>query len=269
MSDQQPLVPTFDERVDLSDYDPAYSGGVDRADAEAELIKLQERMSELQMKMYAQGEYALLVVLQALDAGGKDGTIRRVFSGMNPQGFRIANFKVPTAEELSHDFLWRIHRATPPRGYIGIFNRSHYEDVLVVRVNHLVPENVWRKRYDHINAFEQMLYDNGTYILKFYLHISKDEQRDRFQSRLDEPHKHWKFSSGDLIVRQQWDEYQRAYEDAILYCNKPHAPWHIVPANRKWYRDYIVTKTIVDTLESMPLAYPEPEEGLDRMVIPD
>jgi PPK2 family polyphosphate:nucleotide phosphotransferase len=170
---------------------------------------------------------------------------------------------------LAHDFLWRVHQQVPPKGYIGIFNRSHYEDVLVVRVNNIVPEEVWRARYDHINNFEKMLSDSGVKILKFFLHISKEEQQERFQARLDDPQKHWKFSLGDLPVREKWEDYMQAYSDAISFCNTDYAPWHIVPANKKWYRDYIITKTIVETLESMPLKYPDPEPGLDKVVIPD
>lgn len=265
----QALVPHRNKAVKLSDYDPAYDGGMSKSEGKEALEGLRDQMSELQAMMYAQGKYSLLIVLQALDAGGKDGTIRSVFTGVNPQGFRITSFKAPSAEELSHDFLWRIHQATPPKGYIGIFNRSHYEDVLVVRVNNLVPEDIWKKRYDQINQFEKMLYDNNTVILKFYLHISKEEQRERFQERLDIPEKNWKFSRGDLAVREQWDAYQSAYADAIGKCNTEYAPWHIVPANRNWYRNYIIAKTIVDTMEAMPLAYPAPEADLDQIVIPD
>src|SRR5690606_3548652 len=184
-------------------------------------------------------------------------------------GVRVTSFKAPTAQELAHDFLWRVHREVPPKGYIGIFNRSHYEDVLVVRVNRLVPRDVWRKRYDHINNFERMLADNGTRIIKFYLHISKDEQRERFQKRLDDPEKHWKFSTGDLAVREQWDEYMKAYQDVLTQCNTDYAPWYIIPANRKWYRDLVITRTIVETLEDMNPKYPPAEPDLDKVVIPD
>lgn len=265
----QPLVPPIGQRVRLKDYDPNLKGELDKETARAELTKLQGRLEELQEMLYAQGRQSLLIVLQAMDAGGKDGTIEAVFEGINPQGVRVTSFKAPTPAELSQDFLWRIHQHTPPKGYIGIFNRSHYEDVLVVRVNKLVPEAVWSKRYDHINAFERLLFDSGTRILKFFLHISKDEQKARFQSRLDDPTKHWKFSLGDLPVREKWDEYMRAYEDAISHCNTAYAPWHIVPANRKWYRNWVVMQTIVETLEGMGLAYPPPEDGLESVVIPD
>ncbi|MCA9911196.1 MAG: polyphosphate kinase 2 family protein, partial [Anaerolineae bacterium] len=231
--------------------------------------ELRERLIELQYRLYAEGRRKLLVVLQAMDAGGKDGTIKKVFDSVNPQGVQVTSFKVPTAEELAHDYLWRIHKAVPGRGFIGIFNRSHYEDVLVVRVNELVSQDVWVKRYDQINAFERLLADNGVTILKFYLHISKDEQKERFQERLDNPEKHWKFSVGDLSVRERWDDYMQAYEDAITLCNTPYAPWHIVPANRKWYRDLAVTRTIVNAMEQMGLDYPENKDDLSGVVIPD
>lgn len=268
MADQI-IRPEPHQKILLSQFDPRYKAGMSKDEANAETKALRARLAELQTVLYAQGKYSLLIVLQAMDAGGKDGTIRRVFSGVNPQGFRIANFKAPTLEELSHDFLWRVHKEVPPKGYIGIFNRSHYEDVLVVRVNKIVPKSVWEKRYDHINAFEKMLADSGVTILKFYLHIDKDEQKERFQERLDDPTKNWKFSIGDLPVREKWDDYMRAFEDALSYCNTEYAPWHIIPANRKWFRNYIITKTIVETLEAMPLEYPPAEEGLDNVVIPD
>lgn len=269
MANQQPLHPEIGKKVNLADFDPDYHGEWDKDTAKAETKILQERLIESQEMLYAQGKHALLIVLQAMDAGGKDSTIKKVFTGVNPQGFQIANFKVPTEEELDHDFLWRVHQRAPRKGHIGIFNRSHYEDVLVVRVNDIVPESVWRARYDHINAFEKLLADGGTTILKFYLHISKDEQKERFQARLDDPTKHWKFSRGDLPVREQWDHYMAAFEDALTECNTDYAPWHIVPANRKWYRNYVITKMIVETMENMGLAYPEPEHGLDQIVIPD
>jgi PPK2 family polyphosphate:nucleotide phosphotransferase len=269
MVKKQVLTPKPGKHIKLADFDPDYHGDWIKQTAKEAETDLEARMDVLQEKLYAQGKYALLVVLQAMDAGGKDGAMKKVFKGVNPQGFKIANFKAPTPLELAHDFLWRVHQQVPPKGYIGIFNRSHYEDVLVVRVNNIVPEDVWRARYDHINNFEKMLSDNGVKILKFFLHISKEEQKERFQARLDDPQKHWKFSLGDLPVREKWEDYMQAYSDAISSCNTDYAPWHIVPANKKWYRDYIITKTIVDTLESMPLKYPDPEPGLDKVVIPD
>ena len=265
----QPLIPPIGEKVHLADYDTRYRGDWDKATAREAFRDLQDRKKSLQEVLYADGRCALLIVLQAMDAGGKDGTIKNVFEGINPQGVKVANFKQPTSEELSHDFLWRVHRQAPPKGYIGIFNRSHYEDVLVVRVNQLVPEEDWRKRYDHINQFEKLLVDSGTHILKFFLHISKAEQKERFQDRLDRSDKQWKFSMGDLPVREQWDEYMAAYEDALTLCNTAHAPWHIVPADRKWYRNLVISRKIVEALEAMNLRYPTPAEGLDKVVIPD
>jgi PPK2 family polyphosphate:nucleotide phosphotransferase len=256
-------------KIKLAKFDPDYTGDMDKEATKAETEKLKQRFSELQEILYAQGKYSLLIVLQAMDGGGKDSTIDHVFSGANPQGFHVASFKAPTPEELAHDFLWRIHHHVPPKGYIGIFNRSHYEDVLVVRVNNLVPKAIWQGRYEHINHFERLLADSGVSILKFFLHISKDEQKARFQARLDDPTKHWKFSMGDLPVREQWDDYMKAYEDAISNCNSDYAPWHIIPANRKWVRNYFVTKTIVEALESLPLEFPPSEAGLEDVVIPD
>jgi PPK2 family polyphosphate:nucleotide phosphotransferase len=266
---KQPLTVDPGEPVDLHDFDPGYSADFDKQSSRKGLEKLQQKMRKLQERLYAEGKQSLLIVFQAMDAGGKDSIIRKVFGGMNPQGVRVTSFKAPTEEELAHDFLWRVHQHTPRRGFIGIFNRSHYEDVLIARVNELVPESVWEKRYEHINNFERLLFDNGTRILKFYLHISKDEQKERFQDRLDRPDKHWKFSIGDLPVRNKWDVYMAAYEDAITRCNTDYAPWYIVPANRKWYRDLVVAQTIIATLEDMDPQYPEPEEGLEDGVIPD
>ncbi len=266
---QQPLAPKSGSPVKLHNFDPEYHGDLNKKDARETEAHLEARLAELQEMLYAQGKYTLLIVLQAMDAGGKDGTIKHVFDSVNPQGVRVTSFKAPTAEELSHDFLWRVHQHTPPKGYIGIFNRSHYEDVLVVRVNKLVPPEIWKERYDHINNFERLLADSGTRILKFFLHISKEEQKERFEERLARPDKHWKFSTGDLPVREQWDEYMDAYEAVLTRCNTDYAPWHIVPSNKKWYRNFIISKTIVETLESMNLAYPDPEQGLDKVVIPD
>lgn len=263
------FTPKSGAKVDLKDYDPNYAGESNKETAKPAILKLQAKMQELQERLYAESKQSLLIVLQAMDTGGKDGAIKKVFEGINPQGVRVAAFKAPSLEELSHDFLWRVHPHVPPKGYIGIFNRSHYEDVLVVRVNQLVPESIWKARYDHINHFERLLADNGTRILKFYLHISKDEQKERLQERLDTPEKRWKFSSGDLPVRERWDEYMKAYEDLLTHCNTEYAPWTIVPANRKWYRDLVITTKIVETLTHMNPKYPEAEPGLDKIVIPD
>lgn len=267
---KQPLRPSFKESVHLKDYDPDYTGKYEDKDAALEqLEKNRVRIGELQEILYAEGKHALLIILQAMDAGGKDGTIRHVMKGVNSQGVQVTSFKAPTPEELSHDFLWRIHEHTPPRGMIGIFNRSHYEDVLIVRVENLVPEDVWKARYDHINAFEKLLADSGVTTLKFFLHISKEEQKERLQARLDDPTKHWKFAIGDLGVRAKWDQYMQAYEDALTKCNTHNAPWFIVPSNKKWYRNLVISNVIVETLESLDMKYPDPEPGLDQVKIPD
>lgn len=255
--------------VKLDNFDPGDTGDWNKAAAQEALKARQNRMRELQQVLYAEHKHALLLVLQAMDAGGKDGTIRKVMLGINPQGVRVTSFKQPTPEELDHDFLWRIHQHVPPLGMIGIFNRSHYEDVLIVRVNGMVPKPVWQARYDHINAFERLLADSGVTILKFYLHISKDEQKERFEDRLKEPDKHWKFSRGDLAVRERWDDYMAAYEDALTRCNTAWAPWHVVPANHKWFRDLVVCDTIVGAMESLDMRYPDPEPDLDTVRIPD
>ncbi len=270
MSHTQTIRPPVGERVRLADYDPAYRGAFEsKAEAEERLQAARDRLRELQSVLYAEHRHALLIVLQAMDAGGKDGTIRHVMRGVNPQGVRVTSFKTPTPEEFDHDFLWRVHPHVPGKGMIGIFNRSHYEDVLIVRVEQLVPRSVWEARYDHINHFERLLADSGVTIVKFFLHISKQEQKKRFLARLHEPDKRWKFSKGDLVVRDKWDDYMRAYEDALTRCNTPWAPWHIVPANRKWYRNLVIAETLVETLESLNMRYPEPEAGLDDIVIPD
>jgi PPK2 family polyphosphate:nucleotide phosphotransferase len=261
--------PLPDTKINLKDYDPDFHEDWNKQTAKDETDRLQERIQDLQERLYAEGKQALLIVLQAMDTGGKDGLIKKVFSGVNPQGVTVTSFKAPTPEELARDFLWRIHQHTPAKGFIGIFNRSHYEDVLVVRVNKLVPPEVWKSRYDHINAFERLLVESGTRILKFYLHISKAEQKERLLARLDNPNKHWKFSLGDLPVRERWDDYMKAYEDALTRCNTEYAPWHIVPANRKWYRDLFVTQVILKTLEAMNPRFPPAEAGLDQVVIPD
>jgi PPK2 family polyphosphate:nucleotide phosphotransferase len=234
-----------------------------------ELEQQRLRIRDLQTRLYAEQRQSLLVVLQAMDTGGKDGTIRGVFEGVNPQGCQVWSFKAPSADELSRDFLWRYHQRTPPRGMITIFNRSHYEDVLIVRVKEMVPEDVWRRRYQMINEFEHMLTLNNTAIVKFFLHISKDEQKRRLQSRLDDPRKHWKFSSNDLKEREHWELYQEAFEDAINHCSTAYAPWYVVPANKKWYRNLVIARTIADTLEAMNPQFPQAETGLDRIVIPD
>jgi PPK2 family polyphosphate:nucleotide phosphotransferase len=239
----------------------------DRETAGVEFKALRDEFIERQQQLYAEGKQKLLIVLQANDAGGKDGTIRNVTKGVNPQGVHVTSFKAPSKEELAHDFLWRIHQAVPGKGMIGIFNRSHYEDVLVVRVHNIVPEAVWRPRYEHINQFEKMLSDSGTTILKFYLHISKEEQKERFQARLDDPSKHWKFSLEDLEKRKLWDDYMAAFEDMLNNCTTAYAPWHVIPADQKWYRNLAITRIIVHTLQQMNPQYPQNEEDLSNVVI--
>lgn len=240
-----------------------------KKEVEKKLQKQRDRLIDLQRRLYAENQQSLLIVLQAIDTGGKDGTIKNVFQGVNPQGCRVWSFKKPSEEESSHDFLWRYHQRTPQRGMIAIFNRSHYEDVLIVRVKQLVPEEVWRQRYDAINEFEQMLTLSNVRVIKFFLHISKDEQKQRLESRLQNPDKRWKFSRDDIKERLLWDDYQVAFEDAINNCSTSHAPWYVVPANHKWYRDLVVARTIVDTLEAMNPQYPAAEAGLENIVIPD
>ena len=239
----------------------------DRDSAEDEFRALRDELIEYQRCFYADGSKKLLLVLQAMDAGGKDGTIRRIFKGVNPQGVQVTSFKVPTKHELARDFLWRIHKAVPPKGMIGVFNRSHYEDVLVVRVHKIVPESIWRPRYAHINNFEKLLVESGTTIVKIYLHISKEEQKERFQSRLDEPDKNWKFSIDDLEKRKLWDDYQAAYEEMLEKTTTPWAPWHVIPADQKWYRNLAIARILIDTMKEMNPQYPEPEGDLTGIVI--
>lgn len=236
-----------------------------KLNAERRLMKNLNRLSVLQYLLYAEGKRSVLVVLQGIDAGGKDGTVRHVMSGLNPQGVRVTSFKVPDGEEKRHDYLWRVHKAVPGRGEIGLFNRSHYEDVLVVRVHNLVPKRVWEKRYQQINEFERMLAENGTTILKFFLYISKDEQKRRFEERLEDQTKHWKFSPADVEERKFWDDYAAAFEDAIERCSTPWAPWYVIPANRKWYRNLAVSEILVQTLEKMKMKYPKSTADLSRI----
>ncbi|MGD8753534.1 MAG: polyphosphate kinase 2 family protein [Anaerolineales bacterium] len=255
--------------VDLSQWDPNDTSLVDggKDAAKDALDELNDLLEDLQELLYAENRQRVLVVLQAMDSGGKDGTIRHVFEGVNPQGVKVANFKVPNEEELEHDYLWRVHKRTPRKGEIVIFNRSHYEDVLVVRVHNLVPSQVWGKRYEHINHFERMLVDEGMTILKFYLHIDLKEQKERFQARLDNPNKQWKFRLGDLEERKLWPEYMRAYEAVLSKTSTDWAPWYIVPANRKWYRNFVVASVLVETLKGLDMQYPQPEEDLSGVVI--
>ncbi len=237
-----------------------------KKDLRAELADLGERMAQLQAALYAESRRSLLVVLQARDTGGKDGAIRHVFGRLNPMGIEVTSFKAPTPLELSHDYLWRVHQRVPPRGMIGVFNRSHYEDVLVVRVHGLVPDEVWRARYDQINTFERHLADNGVTILKFCLHISREEQRRRLMDRLRDPDKNWKFNPGDLEERKRWDGYTAAYGDAIRLTSTAWAPWYVVPADRKALRDVLIAEVVVDTLERMDPRYPTAGEPVKQFL---
>jgi len=238
-----------------------------RKQAEKEFRDLRKEFRELQARFYAEDKRKLLLVFQAMDAGGKDGTIRSITQGVNPQGVIITSFKAPSKRELAHDFLWRVHMAAPARGMIGIFNRSHYEDVLIVRVDNLVPETVWRPRYEQINNFEALLSSSGTTILKFYLHISKEEQRERFQERIDIPEKNWKFSFGDLDKRKQWDDYMAAYEEMLQRTTTAAAPWYVIPSNQNWYRNLAIERVIVNTLRQLDPQYPPPEGDVTGVVV--
>lgn len=237
----------------------------DQASALVELEKYTRLLRELQYLLYAEGKRSLLIILQAMDAGGKDGTINHVLGNMNPQGSRVYGFKVPSAEEAAHDFLWRIHHAAPQRGQVAIFNRSHYEDVLVSRVHGLVPKKVWSKRYELINDFEKNLADNGTHILKFFLHISPDEQLRRFKQRIDDPARHWKISESDYKERKYWDDYSKAFEAVLSRCSTAHAPWFIIPANHKWFRNLAVSQIVVEALESLEMAFPQPSVDIGEI----
>jgi len=221
------------------------------------LEELTLRLRQLQELLYAEGKHRVLVLLQATDTGGKDGVIRHVFRSVNPQGVKVASFKAPSSRELAHDYLWRVHRETPAKGEIRIFNRSHYEDVLVVRVRELVPREVWERRYHHINEFERMLADEGTTILKFFLHISRDEQAARLTARLEDPEKHWKFDPRDIEDRKRWDAFHEAFEAMLDRTSTQWAPWYVVPSNSKWYRNLVVAETLVRTLESLDMRFPE------------
>lgn len=254
------------KKVKLSKFDPDDTLGWNKNHAmKVSLDKNLKKLDSLQYLLYADRKHALLVVFQGLDAAGKDGTIRHVMSGVNPQGCSVTAFKVPSPEEAAHDFLWRVHRAVPPFGDIGIFNRSHYEDVLVVRVHNLVPKKVWSARYDQINKFEELLHRNNVTILKFFLHISKDEQKKRLMERVDDPDKRWKISEADFAERKFWDDYVASYEDALTFCNTKVAPWFIIPANKKWFRNLAVSHIIAETMEQMNLKFPPPTIDIKKL----
>jgi PPK2 family polyphosphate:nucleotide phosphotransferase len=254
-------------RAGLARRDPGATFGYDKPKAQAATARELVRLSDLQDRLWAEAKQAVLVVLQGIDSAGKDGVIKKVMSAFNPQGCPVTSFKVPSADELAHDYLWRVHRQVPKKGEVGIFNRSHYEEVLVVRVHELVPKAVWSKRYDQINEFERMLTETGTTVLKFFLSIDRDEQRERFQARYDDPTKRWKFSMGDLEERKLWDDYQAAFEDAITKTSTDGAPWHVIPANHKWFRDLAVSTILADARAGLKPAYPEPEDLPPNLVV--
>ncbi|MYF99379.1 polyphosphate kinase 2 family protein [Candidatus Poribacteria bacterium] len=247
---------------------PDYTGTFQKkGETKKPLKKLNKRLLKLQELLYAESKHALLVILQGMDTCGKDGTIRKVMAGINVQGCEVFNFKVPSSDEIARDFLWRAHKAVPKKGMIGIFNRSHYEDVLVVRVHDLVDESVWKKRYQQINDFEKMLVENGTVVLKFFLHISKDEQKERLESRINDPTKHWKITEADIRERSYWDDYMQAYEVVIQKCSTDWAPWYVIPANKKWYRNIVITERIVETLEKLDMNFPKPSSDVSTLYV--
>lgn len=255
-------------KVDLRDIDPGETFGWKREDAETQQADYEAKLTDLQSRLWAEGTRGLLVVLQGIDAAGKDGTIRHVMDAFNPQGCSVAGFKAPVGPELRHDYLWRIHAQTPERGSVVIFNRSHYEDVLVVRVHELVPEKTWKRRYRHINDWERMLTDEGITIVKFFLYIDKDEQHKRLQGRLDDPAKRWKFSLGDLPERTRWDAYVDAFNEVLSRTSTSDAPWYLIPSNRKWFRNLAVAHVLGDTLQELDPRYPPAEPGIEDTVIP-
>jgi PPK2 family polyphosphate:nucleotide phosphotransferase len=254
-------------KIKLTDYPTREHGGLDEEEARKRLAELKDQMEKLQEILYAQGQQALLVVLQAMDTAGKDSTIRSVFTGFNPAGCNVVSFKEPNDTERHHDFLWRIHQNTPRLGMITVFNRSHYEDVLVVRVKSLVSDKRWKARYEHINNFESLLRDEGVRVVKFFLHISKEYQKERLQKRLDNPEKTWKFDPHDLVERKRWDDYMKAYDDVLEKCSTEDAPWYIIPGETRWYRDLLIARVLVHTLESMDLEYPKPTFDPKSIVI--
>jgi len=269
MIDTAPFRVPHGRRVSLDDIPSKVDGGLKRKEAEEAFDENRRRLRSLQELLYAGNKHALLLVFQAMDAGGKDSTIRNVIGPLNPAGVRVTSFKAPNERELKYDFLWRVHQAAPRRGYIRVFNRSHYEDVLIARVKKLVPEDCWRKRYDHINAFESLLHDEGTTIVKFYLHISKQYQKKRLQRRLDRPDKHWKFNPADLEERKRWNDYREAFEEVFAQCNPTHAPWYIIPCEKRWFRNLLVSQVVLETLEGLNMQLPEVTFDPSKIEIPD
>jgi PPK2 family polyphosphate:nucleotide phosphotransferase len=253
--------------IRLKDFDPGFCHGLDKDATREKTVKLCQRIGELQELLHANARQSVLILLQGMDASGKDGAVKRVLEFVNPAGVETTNFKAPSTLDRAHDYLWRIHQAVPRYGNIGVFNRSHYEDVLVVRVMKLEPARVWRARYEQINAFEKHLAENRVILLKFFLHLNKAEQAERLKARLEDQRKKWKFEAADLEMRQKWPQFQRAYEAALNHCSTPWAPWHLVPADRKWYRDFVIARTVVDALEQLKLKWPKPREDLSKIKI--
>jgi PPK2 family polyphosphate:nucleotide phosphotransferase len=254
-------------KIRLADFDPGDCGGLEKEITKQKADKYGQQVGELQNLLYANSGRAVLLIFQGMDASGKDGSARSVLKHVNPLGVQTANFKVPSAEERAHDYLWRVHKVVPPYGYIGVFNRSHYEAVLAERVLKIVPKKVWSRRYDQIVDFERMLVENNILLLKFYLHISKEEQAERLRERLANTHKYWKFSHADLKSRQHWDDYIDAYEDMLNATSHELARWHLVPADRNWYRDYVITRAVVRAMEGLEMKWPKPQEDLSKIRI--
>ena len=267
---EQPFTLAPGSRFRLKEFDPAWTGCYQsKGQAKQRIKENLRRLNELQEMLFAQDNRALLIVLQGMDTAGKDGAIKHVMGAFNPQGVHVTSFKVPTKEEYAHDFLWRIHRAVPSRRMVGIFNRSHYEDVLAARVLEIVTEDVWGRRYEQINSFERLVADSGVFIVKLFLHISKEAQAQRLLERQQVPRKQWKFSPGDLDQRKLWADYTAAFEDALSMCNTEHAPWYVIPADRKWYRNLAVSEILLQTMESMELSFPEPVPDIESYAIPE
>jgi len=260
------IISANDEKIHINKFNPEYTGQLSKEDVLDEHEKLQQSFIELQEVFYAAKKYGLLVVMQGMDCSGKDGAVRKVLTGVNPNGFYVENFKVPTPEEAGHDYLWRIHKKTPMKGEIMFFNRSYYEDVLVTRVHELIDDETAHRRFKEITEFEKYLVNNNTIVLKFFLHISKEFQQEKLEIRLKEPQKNWKFSSSDLKERKFWDKYQDCYSDVLSHCSTIEAPWHVIPANHRWFRAYIILKTIVKTLKKLKLEYPTVEGNVEELI---
>jgi len=257
------------DKVDVIDLPTRYDGPIGKEEGQAKFDRLSAELVGLQETLYAEGKRSLLVVLQAMDAAGKDSTVRHVFGPINPAGCRVTSFKAPSKEELAHDYLWRVHDHAPADGHVAVFNRSHYEELLIARVRGFAPKEVWKRRYEHINAFEKMLTDEGTAVVKFMIHISKDYQKERLQRRLDRPDKHWKFNPEDLDERAHWSDYMKAFSDVVSKCSTDAAPWYVIPSERRWYRNLVITKILVDRLKAMNPQMPEPSFDPETIAIDD